>query len=1315
MKEIFFAFAGLIFSLNVFANQIWQQLSGPSGGNIKTMIYFNGNYYISCELNQNLGGVWKLLPNNTWINISYGLPKPYASSFAQIDTTLFAACDTSIMKTTDGGTTWSDASGNLPPNTWVKKLVLHNNILFATIFYGTGMEEVFFTTNKGITWASTGFSMMTSFNQFYSYGNKLWLATNHGVYMLTNNGLTWTFKNNNIPFSANIYSIISKGDTMYCGTSNGVYYSLNGADLWMQAANGLPASTTVVNSFTISGNLCYAATQSNGVYSTVIGANNWSVAGTGLPQYTNVNSIISTSNSLAIGTFDGFYMSSPVGNTWTLVNNGLNCAYVRSVYAEGNTLIASIGTNSGLFISTNGGYSWTQCGITNSIYVRKIIKAANKLFAASSNGIYVSQDGGFNWSISNIGITGVPHCISYNGAKYFAGTSTGLFQSNNGSSWSQITVVPSQSVVDIATSGNTVYAISGGQKVYVSNNSGNNWQNQSYGLPISTPLLQSVVISDSMAVVSCMYGAYRKSLSDTTWINPNTNQAYIDLLAVSGSHLFATSSNNVKVSNDFGKTWYNFELGLAPYIGSKICIFATDTVVYIGSEIGGIWRININPELTVNTISGMPLCGGGSIAVGMSTNATYYQGNKFYIQLSDKMGRFTNPIKIDSIVSNTLPSTKISSLPSNIEQGSNYRIRVMSTNPFVVSKEYSANIVINQKVSVLIHPANQNSCIGGNSGFYCGATGSGITYQWQVDSGLGFVNLSNNAIYQGVNSELLLISNITLAMNGYKYRCLLSGYCPPAITSNFGLLSVGLAPNIILHPVDTNVCNNTQAKFSIQASGINISYQWQCDFGTGSFSNISNNSTYSGVNTNTLTVYNAQITMDGYKYRCLLSSCLPSNAATLNIMPVPVIAPLNNITACLNGTAAFTAVVIGTVANYQWQVNYGVGFVNIYNNTVYQGTDSGTLVISVVTNDMNDYQYRCLINTYCFPYYYQTNTATLSVNPNSPSISMQPQNASVCENDKALFYVSASGSGLSYQWQYNTGNAWINVPNSTPFYGANDDTLRIDTVKMLFNGYKFRCFISFCQYSDSATIIVYPKPIVSVTPLSQLSFCLGDSVDLTCNQGVGWVFNWFKNNQPITISHSNSITVYQSGMYKVEAVTPFGCKDTSSSVQVDVFALPNLFIGYDTLICTGENLVIYAGNTYSSYLWSNNSQADSIVVNNANFGMGYHQIWVKVVDINGCVGSDTILVTIVNCNSVRNVSFYPYNIYPLPTSDYLNIDLPYNDVNIQFFSFDGKLIFDNNYENKKNISILTKWFKPGVYLIKIKSDKEIKLFKIIKV
>ncbi len=51
---------------------------------------------------------------------------------------------------------------------------------------------------------------------------------------------------------------------------------------------------------------------------------------------------------------------------------------------------------------------------------------------------------------------------------------------------------------------------------------------------------------------------------------------------------------------------------------------------------------------------------------------------------------------------------------------------------------------------------------------------SATDFQWQVDTGKGFSNLTNNTTYSGVDNDLLQISDITLDMSGAHYRCVVS-------------------------------------------------------------------------------------------------------------------------------------------------------------------------------------------------------------------------------------------------------------------------------------------------------------------------------------------------------------------------------------------------------------------------------------------------------------------------------------------------------------------------------------------------------------
>lgn len=74
----------------------------------------------------------------------------------------------------------------------------------------------------------------------------------------------------------------------------------------------------------------------------------------------------------------------------------------------------------------------------------------------------------------------------------------------------------------------------------------------------------------------------------------------------------------------------------------------------------------------------------------------------------------------------------------------------------------------------------------------------------------------------------------------------------------------------------------------------------------------------------------------------------------------------------------------------------------------------------------------------------------------APSITSQPSNRSICGTQNTSFSVTASGTGLSYQWQVNFGTGWTNYVNAS----SSTATLSLTNVSTSYNGYLFRCYVT---------------------------------------------------------------------------------------------------------------------------------------------------------------------------------------------------------------------------------------------------------------
>jgi len=116
-------------------------------------------------------------------------------------------------------------------------------------------------------------------------------------------------------------------------------------------------------------------------------------------------------------------------------------------------------------------------------------------------------------------------------------------------------------------------------------------------------------------------------------------------------------------------------------------------------------------------------------------------------------------------------------------------------------------INVNKRPVVTAQPANTVRCVGNTATFTVGATGTGLTYQWQLSTAgcAGpWVNLTNLAPYSGVNTATLTVNPVSGTMTGYAYRCVLGGTCtpfiPPTNVSNCATLTVNPNPVVTITP-----------------------------------------------------------------------------------------------------------------------------------------------------------------------------------------------------------------------------------------------------------------------------------------------------------------------------------------------------------------------------------------------------------------------------------------------------------------------------------------------------------------------------------
>lgn len=131
------------------------------------------------------------------------------------------------------------------------------------------------------------------------------------------------------------------------------------------------------------------------------------------------------------------------------------------------------------------------------------------------------------------------------------------------------------------------------------------------------------------------------------------------------------------------------------------------------------------------------------------------------------------------------------------------------------------------------------------------------------------------------------------------------------------------APSITAHPGNVSVAAGVGASFTVVAEDA-TSYQWQVDEGSG-FTNIANDSVYSGATTSTLTISQASVGMNGYLYRIVASGAVSpdavSNSATLTVTPPPTITGVGPSSGDVAGGTSVT--IVGTNLTGATAVTFG--------------------------------------------------------------------------------------------------------------------------------------------------------------------------------------------------------------------------------------------------------------------------------------------------------------------------------------------------------------------------------------------------------
>ncbi len=561
-------------------------------------------------------------------------------------------------------------------------------------------------------------------------------------------------------------------------------------------------------------------------------------------------------------------------------------------------------------------------------------------------------------------------------------------------------------------------------------------------------------------------------------------------------------------------------------------------------------------------------------------------------------------------------STQTIVLDEPSESGT-WTVRVFGATPNNCPSPWSAGQLIQiHALATTTNPADLADCeLDDNLTFSVTTGGAAHTMRWQVRPPAGiWTDLSDNAIYHNTTTNTLEIDNVPYAYDNNEYRIRLTtvtGSCPTF--SAPALLTVHPLPVITSQPTSHNACEGDNTSFSVAANiaeGNIDTYQWRRRVGSWqTIDGAMDGGIYTDFDTPTLLINPVTEVINGYQYSIRLYSdqgCRTTSSGavlTVNLLADITVHPADA-DICVNTNTSFSVSTDGSpaVTIYQWQRSSGGPFVNIGAGTdggIYTNWNQATLNLTAVPQTRDGYQYRCVLTT-GGPCTITSNSSTLTIRPFA-NVTGDPTDLTICDGGNGSFSASATGSGLTYQWQENQGSGWNDLSNGGIYSNVTTPTMSLTGAPGTMSGWDYRCKFTVtggCEnFSLPADLSFHPDPAPLIS--GSISVCANDmGIAYSTPNVIGHSYFWTVTGGAIASGQNTaSITVDwgAAGLGTVtvsETIDATGCNVTTAPYNVTINPGAPAAAGPITgvsPVCQGETGVGYSITPVAgadNYVWT---------------------------------------------------------------------------------------------------------------------------------
>lgn len=348
----------------------------------------------------------------SWSDLGEVMPAGvFALTVVDPQTVVAADFDGNMYHTVNAGLNWTQAfaSRGLQPG-----FLSSAAPAFAdpqTGYFGYGAGFVIKTTDGGASWSQISSGAGNALNDIARFPNGNMIAVGDNGMLLTSTGVTpWIIHEALTQFDIKAIDVINATDVVVVDNLGWVYKSSDGGVTWL-AASAKPSNLTSAQDvrFTtlLDGWVIGQSFTTGALYHTTDGGATWTPVPDFLGAYVAVD--VEGSNIWAANVGGRYYRSTDNGGTWTQGDLPDAPNNIRDMEFFNESIGYAVGSWGKAYRSDDGGITWEVLPTPNSShnFTGMYLLGPNELWVSTANNVaYHSATGGLSWSVLEIGSAG---------------------------------------------------------------------------------------------------------------------------------------------------------------------------------------------------------------------------------------------------------------------------------------------------------------------------------------------------------------------------------------------------------------------------------------------------------------------------------------------------------------------------------------------------------------------------------------------------------------------------------------------------------------------------------------------------------------------------------------------------------------------------------------------------------------------------------------------------------------------------------------------------------------------------------------------